>query len=147
MRGAFTDPIPATNSGDDRMGDTGFEGRASGRDPDLVRTIIFVEHADGHKFGADQWFQEQGWANSLLPMNIKPEIWAGVGGVTADEFENPEMNIRAGVALIKEIRGRIADPNPNAAQIGSIYVFTGRETINSYGARVGRAYQQRAWER
>lgn len=74
-------------------------------------------------------------------------IWGSVGGVTADQFENPEMNIRAAVALIKEIRDRIADPNPSAAQIGSVYNFTGRETINSYGARVGRAFRERAWER
>ena len=51
------------------------------------------------------------------------------------------------VAVIREIRDRIADSNPNPAQIGSIYNFTGRETINGYGDRVGRAYQERAWER
>ena len=123
------------------------EARRQGVDPDLVRAIMFIEHADGHRGGTDRGVQALGWASSLLPMNIKPGNWGGVGGVQEDEFENPELNIRAAVALIREIRDRIADPNPNAAQIASIYNFTGRETINSYGARVGRAYQERAWER
>ena len=123
------------------------EARRQGVDPDLVRAIMFIEHADGHRGGTDRGVQALGWANSLLPMNIKPRIWEGIGGVQSDEFEYPEMNIRAAVALIKGIRDRIDDPNPNAAQIGSIYVFTGRETINSYGARVGRAFRERPWER
>ena len=123
------------------------EARRQGVDPDLVRAIMFIEHADGHFGGGNVLAERFGVADSLLPMNIDPKIWAGVGGVHEEEFEVPEMNIRAGVALIREIRDRIADPNPNAAQIGSIYVFAGRESIDSYGARVGRAFRERAWER
>ena len=64
-------------------------------------------------------------------MNIKPGILAGVGGVEKGEFEIPDLNIRAGVALIRDIRDRIADPNPNTAQIGSIDNFAGRKALVS----------------
>lgn len=116
-------------------------------DPDFVRAIIYVEHADGHKGGGNILAEKLGMADSLLPMNINSEIWAGVGGVQKDEFENSEMNIRAGVALIKEIRDRIADPDPSAAQIASIYNFAGSETISDVGARMARVFRDRAWER
>ena len=82
-------------------------------------------------------------------MNIKPGILAGVGGVEKGEFEIPDLNIRAGVALIRDIRDRIADPNPNTAQIGSIDNFAGRKALNSKitTVRGARALRERAWER
>ena len=84
-------------------------------------------------------------AKSLFPMNIKPDMWAGLDGVKKEEFKNPEANIRAGVTLIKRIRDRLDDPTP--AKIGSIWVFAGAEKVRPEGARIQRIFDQKAWLR
>ena len=79
-------------------------------------------------------------AKSLLPMNIKPGMWAGLDGVKKEEFENPEANIRAGVTLIKRIQDRLDDPSE--AKIGSIWNYTGAEQVNDKGARIQKIYDK-----
>ncbi len=116
-----------------------------GVDPDLVRAIMYIENADGHRYGMDRFMQDYGRASSLLPMNIKPKVWEGVGGVRRDQFKDPKLNIRAGVALIKELQDRIENPTP--AKIGSIWQFTGREIVNDNGAKIERAFRQKIWQR
>jgi hypothetical protein len=88
------------------------ESARFGVNPDLVRAILYIENADGFRAGLDPAKQAAGLANTLLPMNINPTIWDGVGGVRGDQFKNPELNIRAGVALIMAIQDRIENPTP-----------------------------------
>ncbi len=121
------------------------EAARFGVDPNLVRAIMYIENADGHRFGLDQSAQDFGRASSLLPMNIKPKIWEGIGGVQREQFRDPKLNVRAGVALIKEIRDRIENPTP--AKIGSVWQFTGRETVSDNGAKIEAAFRQKIWQR
>ena len=123
------------------------EARAQGVDPDLVRAIMYYENADGNLFGLGKGAERAEMAESLLPMNIKPKVWAGMGGVGEEEFKDPEKNIRAGVALIKGIRDRLRPEDRTAAKIGSIYNFTGRENVSRRGARIGRIFDERSWEK
>ena len=80
-------------------------------------------------------------------MNINPKTWAGIGGVGEEEFKDPEKNIRAGVALIKGIWDRLRPEDRTAAKIGSIWNFTGRENVSLRGARIGRVFDERSWEK
>ena len=123
------------------------EARAQGVDPDLVRAIMYYENADGNVRGLGKKAEEAEKAKSLLPMNIKPKVWAGMGGVGEEEFKDPEKNIRAGVALIKAIWDRLRPEDRTAAKIGSIYNFTGRENVSLRGARIGRIFDERSWEK
>ncbi|MCH8096895.1 MAG: hypothetical protein IID53_07435 [Proteobacteria bacterium] len=116
------------------------EAKRKGVDPDLVRAIMYMENADGHKFGLSYLAETAGMAKSLLPMNIKPGMWAGLDGVKKEEFENPEANIRAGVTLIKRIQDRLDDPSE--AKIGSIWNYTGAEKVNDKGARIQKIYDK-----
>ena len=77
-------------------------------------------------------------------MNINQEIWSGLG-LTDENIYNPEVNVRAGVILIKRIADRIENPTP--AKIASIYNSTGRENVNEYGAYVGKIYNEKPWEK
>ena len=123
------------------------EARAQGVDPDLVRAIMYYENADGNVRGLGKLAERAEMAESLLPMNIKPKVWAGMGGVGEEEFKDPEKNIHAGVALIKAIRDRLRPEDRTAAKIGSIYNFTGRENVSLRGARIGRVFDERLWEK
>jgi soluble lytic murein transglycosylase-like protein len=123
------------------------EARAQGVDPDLVRAIMYYENADGNLFGLGKKAEEADKADTLLPMNINPKIWASMGGVGEEEFKDPEKNIRAGVALIKGIWDRLRPEDRTAAKIGSIYNFTGRENVSRRGARIGRIFDERSWEK
>ena len=123
------------------------EARAQGVDPDLVRAIMYYENADGNVRGLGKLVERAEMAESLLPMNIKPKVWAGMGGVGEEEFKDPEKNIHAGVALIKGIWDRLRPEDRTAAKIGSIYNFTGRENVSGRGARIGRIFDERSWEK
>ncbi|MCG8543135.1 MAG: hypothetical protein MJE12_02885, partial [Alphaproteobacteria bacterium] len=119
------------------------EARRFGVDPDLVRAIMYIENADGSRFGMDVGAQRLGFASTLLPMNINPETWDGIGGVGKEDFGKPDQNIRASVALIKAIQDRV--PNPTPAKIGSIWQFTGREQVSDNGAKIEEALKQKLW--
>ncbi len=121
------------------------EAKLKGVDPDLVRAIMYMENADGNPLNLNRLVEDFGMASSILPMNIKPGMWAGLDGVKKEEFKNPEANIRAGVTLIKRIQDHLDDPTP--AKIGSIWNFTGAEKVNEKGARIQRIFDQKAWLR
>jgi len=121
------------------------EAKLKGVDPDLVRAIMYMENADGNPLNLNRLVEDFGMASSILPMNIKPGLWAGLDGVKKEEFKNPEANIRAGVTLIKRIQDRLDDPTP--AKIGSIWVFAGAEKVSDKGARIQRIFDQKAWLR
>jgi len=121
------------------------EAQRQGVDPNLIRAIMYTENADGSRYGLEKALTAIGVARSLMPMNIRPNTWAGMDGKSIMDFHDPEKNIAAAVALIKRIQDRIPDPTPS--KIGSIWNFTGREKVNSLGARIGRAYKEQLWEK
>ena len=55
------------------------EARRQGVDADLVKAILCAEHTRGHNFGIDKAAEGFGLAGSILPMNIRPGIWGGLG--------------------------------------------------------------------
>ncbi len=123
------------------------EARAQGVKPRLVRAIMYVENADGNFLNLNRQLEKVGLAESILPMNIKPRPWAGLIGVTEAEFHIPEVNIRAAVTLIKRIQERLDKNDRTPAKIGSIYNFTGRESVSDVGARIQNAYNDKPWEK
>ena len=122
------------------------EARAQGVDPDLVRAIMYVENSGGDDtyFAASDFFERVGVADSIRPMNIKPEVWSGLG-YDEEDFSKPEKNIEAAVKLIKGIQDRLDPKDQTPAKIGSIYNYTGRELVNDYGARVQDVYDKKLW--
>ncbi|MBE9065035.1 hypothetical protein [cf. Phormidesmis sp. LEGE 11477] len=117
------------------------EARAQLVDPDLVRAIMYVENAHGASYG--HFFEAHGVAETILPMNINPETWGDLVEEGAD-FSDALVNVRAGVTLISRIQERIE--KPTVAKVASVYIFTGRENVNDYGARVAEVYAKRMWQ-
>lgn len=116
------------------------EAARQGVDPDLVKAIVYMENA--HDATGQRLADFFGRSTSVLPMNIQPETWAGLGAGPID-FHDPEMNIRAGVTLIRRIIDRVDDPT--TAKVASIWNFTGRELVNDFGARAQAVYDNAQW--
>jgi hypothetical protein len=121
------------------------EAKAQGVDPDLVRAIMYFENAGGRQYG--EIGQTLGISRTILPININPGLWEGLGGVKKDEFTDPAKNVRAGVALIKEIESRLRPEDRTPAKIGSIWNFAGKFRVSSEGARIQKIFDNRAWEK
>lgn len=121
------------------------EAQRQGVDPDLIRAIMYTENADGSRYGIEALATRLRLTRTLMPMNIDAQTWQGMNGNLPEDFRDPEKNIAASVILIERIRDRIADPTPS--KIGSIWNFAGREKVNSLGARIGKAYEERLWEK
>ncbi len=95
---------------------------------------------------ASDFFERVGVADSIRPMNIKPEVWSGLG-YDEEDFSKPEKNIEAAVKLIKGIQDRLDPKDRTPANIGSIYNFAGAEIVNDVGARIQRAYDEQLWKK
>ena len=120
------------------------EARKQGVDTDLVKAIAYSENARGHYFGSAKAAEGLDMADSLLPMNINPSIWGGLG-IDRTSASDYLTNICAGITLIKRIADRIDNPTPE--KIASIWNYTGRELVNDFGAYVGRIYRETPWEK
>lgn len=119
------------------------EARKQGVDPDLVRAIVYVENARG-------WYDVvKRKPSSIRPMNINFRLWEGLGGIKPENARDPEINIRAGVELIKRIAERVDNPNPRV--IASLWHFIGREKTSKderqFAARVSYVYEHKIWEK
>ncbi|CAA6605584.1 hypothetical protein MTBLM1_60117 [Rhodospirillaceae bacterium LM-1] len=120
------------------------EAKRQGVDPDLVKSIMYMENADGHKYGLNDLADKIGVSKSVMPMNIRPDIW-GELGLTRQQAEMPEENIRASVVLIRRIQERVDNPTPE--KVGTLWNNISKEKINDIGARVGAIYRGRSWEK
>jgi HK97 family phage portal protein len=116
------------------------EAKTQGVDPNLVRAIVYMETTHGYY---DKFFELFDANSSILPMNVDVETWQGLG-YTREQLKDPEINIRAGVTILRGIIDRIEDPT--VAKVASLYNFLGREKINGYGARVENIYKERLWD-
>jgi hypothetical protein len=121
------------------------EAKRLGVDPDLVKAVLYYENADGHRFGLNDLGDRLGASDTVMPMNINPKIWGAFGIPTHEDARDPERNIQAGALLLKRISDRLDDPTP--AKIGAIWNGVGHEKVNHRGARIGRIYQDRSWEK
>lgn len=120
------------------------EAKRQGVDPNLVKAIMYYENADGHKFGLNDAADMLGVSGSVMPMNINPKIWGGLG-IERTSASRPENNIRAAVTLIKRIQERVDDPTPE--KIGSLWNGIMLDQVNQRGARIGRIAKERPWEK
>ena len=108
---------------------------------------MYMENADGNFLNLNRQLEKVGFADTILPMNINPRIWSGLLGVTEAEFSKPDINIKAGVMLIKRITEHLKEFDRSPAKIGSIYNFTGREKVSDIGERIQIIYEKKLWER
>jgi len=116
-----------------------------GVDPDLIRAVMWAENARGHKYGLNQFWDERRWSDSVLPMNMNKTIGAKLLGKRPEDLYDARDNVEAAAIFLKRIRDRIDDPNPTPAQIGSIWLFTGREQTNDWGEFIQRVYDEKPW--
>lgn len=116
------------------------EATRQGVDPDWVKAIMYVENAQGY-YGVP--FQALGVVETLFPMNINPELWSALSDPPAD-LNDPVMNIRNAVTLIRRITERVDEPT--LAKVASIWIFAGAEQVSDHGARVQDVYANRRWE-
>ena len=115
--------------------------KEEGVDPDLLRALMYFENTRGRSYGA--LFEWLHLSDSMLPMNIKQSVWAGLLD-EGEDLSDPVANIRAGARVIRRILERV--PHPTVARIGSIWNFTGREKVSDNGARIADIYASRPWE-
>ncbi len=109
-----------------------------GVDPELVKAIMYREQAGGLVQEMADWTRQSG---SILPMNINPEIWEGLGIDRETAYKDPEANIRAGITLVRRIQDRLDDPTPE--KIATLYNGLMKEQVTDYGARVARYYKEK----
>lgn len=117
-----------------------------GIDADLIRAIMFVENSHGWYDVFDPLAGRE--PKSILPMNINPEIWGGLG-FTRETANDPVQNIEAGARLLKELWDRIENPTPR--KVAALWQYIGAERSNhpdyrDYVARVGRAIDGEPWK-
>lgn len=113
-----------------------------GVDPDLVKAIMYMEGANGHKGGLDYVADMVGVSTSVYPMNIQNQWGRGFIGENYNPY-NKAHNIEAGVKLIKRISESIENPTPE--KIGTLWNGTSKDTISDVGARVGKYYKEKPW--
>ncbi|WP_417519168.1 hypothetical protein [Minwuia sp.] len=114
-------------------------------DPDLVKSIMFMENARGNFANINELVDYLGLSKSKAPMNIKPTPWDELMSDQNADFDDEATNIEAGVILIKRITDRLENPSP--AAVASVWNFLGREKTNDIGAYVGRIYAEKPWNR
>jgi len=118
-----------------------------GVDPDLIRAVMWAENARGHKFGLNKAADHFWQSDTPLPMNMNKETGARLLGRMPDDLYDAHHNIEAATIFLKRIRDRIDSPNPTPAQIGSIWIFTGREQTHDWGEFIQRVYNEKPWLR
>lgn len=111
-------------------------------DPDLTRAVMYAENARG-------WYgvfpESVGASESILPMNIRKDIWSDLLKKKPEDIYDPDINIESGTVLLKRIRDRIDRPTPE--KIGSIWNSAEKKSITEFGAYVGRVYKEKPWQK
>lgn len=112
-------------------------------DPDIVRSVMFAENARGHKLGWNSYADREKKSESPLPMNIQKNRWASLVDKEPDDLYDPDNNIEASTVLLRRIADRI--DKLNAAKIGSIWHYIGRENTDEFGEYIGQIYEKKPW--
>ncbi len=107
-------------------------------DPDLIRSIMYIETSHG-------WYDHfYPWHKTILPMNIHYKYWKDLG-FSKSQLQTPEINIRAGTLIIKRIQDRLKDPK--IYKIATVYNILGKEDVSEYGIQVANIYKTKAWKK
>lgn len=125
-----------------RMHDRLIEQEAArvGLDPNLLRAIMYVEVAQGWAYGLPA--EAAGVAESLYPMNIRPDLWSALG-FAPEQFKTAETNIRAAALLLRRIHDRLE--NPTISKLATLYNSLPKDRVTDYGARVAEVYRGKRW--
>lgn len=110
-----------------------------GIDADLIRAIMYMETTHGYYDGLISW---TGYNKSILPMNINVTYWGDTFGTRA-ELLKPEPNIRAGAEMIYRIQANL--PGGSIEKIATLYNNINAITVNDYGMRVKKIYDEQPW--
>ncbi len=116
-----------------------------GVDPHLVKSIMYVENAQGNYGGLTYLADSLGFSRTIMPMNINPNIWGGLVGSDAN-FNSAQTNIEAGVILISRIQNHLAPTDRTIAKIATLYNSTDQTKVTNYGARVEQVYSSLSFE-
>jgi hypothetical protein len=114
--------------------------KKEGVDPDLVRAVMHMETTRG-------WYEKifHGLNDTILPMNVSVQYWAGEFGLSRADLEKPAVNIAAGVHILKGIMANLPRDAPIAV-IATLYNVLGAPQVNSYGATVQKIYRTKPWK-
>ena len=110
-----------------------------GVDADLVKAIMYVETTHGWY---DAWAAPFDANKSILPMNVRSDDWAGLG-YSREDLKVPQINIEAGVRIIKGITEQLDDPN--VRKVATFYNSLAKDQVTNYGARVEAVYTSKPW--
>lgn len=104
---------------------------------------MYSENALGHKIVLDDAFDVFKISETPLPMNVNKDMWSSLIDKKPEDMYDPEYNIEAGTVLLKRIADRIE--KPDAAKVGSIWHYIGRENTDEFGEYVGKVYKEKPW--
>lgn len=110
-----------------------------GVDSNLVKAIMYMETTHGWY---DSWVSPFEKNTSILPMNVRPDTWSGLG-YSRDDLKNPQTNIEAGIRIIKGITERLE--NPSVRSVATLYNSLAKDKVSDYGARVQAIYDSKPW--
>jgi hypothetical protein len=110
-------------------------------DPDLIRTIMYIETTQGYYFGMGPRLDQAGLSKTILPMNINPALWSDLG--TRDQLNEPLNNIVAGAKILRGITVNLR--YPSVENVATLYNALSATEVSDYGARAGAVYRDRPW--
>jgi hypothetical protein len=109
-------------------------------DAQLIRAIMFIEETHGYY---DAPLNLIGWNKSIRPMNINVDYWGDTFG-TRQQMQDPLTNIRAGAEMIRRIESNMPT-HASIEKIATLYNNINATTVNDYGMRVKKIYEEKPW--
>lgn len=110
-------------------------------DANLIRAIMFMEESHGYY---DAPLNLIGENKSIRPMNINVAYWGDTFG-TREDMQDVTKNINAGAEMLKRIMFCLPNDAPIEV-IATLYNNINAKTVNDYGMRVKKIYEEKLWE-
>lgn len=118
-----------------------YAANKEGVDPDLIRSIMYVETTQGYYLGLGTIMDKVGLSKTILPMNIYASLWSALG--SRNELNDPLYNIIAGAKILKGIQANLAEPD--IVTVATLYNALAATKVSDYGARVAAVYKDKPW--
>jgi hypothetical protein len=114
---------------------------ALGVDPDLVRSIMYIETTHGWYDGP---LNAAGINASILPMNVNVSYWSGLG-ISRKYLQLADVNIFVGAYILRGLVARV--PSREIPKIATLYNSMAYDDVKDYGSRVNQIYGKKPWVR
>jgi soluble lytic murein transglycosylase-like protein len=140
----FTAPsfeINAFNSVDKYASAIDTAAKKWGVDPDLIRSVMYMEQTHGYYDIVLQPFDAN---RTILPMNVHDTLWGKFVG-TRQQLLDPTYNINAGTKILAGIQANLAPQDRTVDKIATLYNKLGATQVSDYGARVNAIYVTKPW--